>query len=193
MMVGDTVEKCHQSLVDPRQMSNTTSSDASFECSVFKEQCLCRWASNGTRVPRHCINPLQLHMMRILPSLSFVFQFFALQEFYNYGAECNRVFVCVGRLASSFVCGAITIGMFCSHCHHPDIILSIFASSVVMVMLGTIEWAKREEADNQVRRENMARLNRPLELTNNCSKSSGDIVWFNERFRSFFSLWIYNI
>jgi hypothetical protein len=176
MLISDTAEKCHQSLADPRQMSNTTSSNTSFECSVFSEQCLCRRSSNGTRVPRHRINLLQLHMMRILPSLSFVFQSIALHEFFNDGAECNPVFVRLRWLVSSFVCGAITIGMFCNHCHHINIIVFIFASSFGMLIFGHIEWAKREEAENQVRRNNTVRLNPLLARTDTDPNSWDNVV-----------------
>ena len=117
-----------------------------------------------------------------LPSLSFVFQSFALHEFFNDGAECNPVFVRLRWLVSSFVCGAVTIGMFRSHCHHINIIVSIFASSFGMLMLGNIEWAKREEAENEIRRNNIVRLNPPLEATENYPKSWNAIVWFNRDF-----------
>ena len=182
MRISDTAEKCHQSLADSRQMSNTTSSNMSLECSVFNEQCLCRRSSNGTRVPRHCINPLQLHTMRILPPLSFVFQSFALHEFFKDGAKCNPVFVRLRWLVSSFSCGAITSAMFCNHRHHINIIVSIFASSVILAQLGTIACAKRAKAENEIRRENTARLNPPPERTNNDPKSWDNIVWFNRDF-----------
>ena len=146
MLIANTVHRCHQSLEDQMPISNTTSSKVSFECDIFNEQCLCRMSSNGTQVPRHCIGRLQFHLMRMLPSLSFVLLFFALQEFFTYGVECNRVFARIGRLVSSFVCGAVTTAMFCSHCHHRGIILSIFAISVIMALLTTYDCERRQTA-----------------------------------------------
>ena len=159
------------------QMSNTTSSKASLQCSIVNEKCLCRLLSNGTEVPENCFEHLQRRMMQILPLLSVVLQSFALREFFTLSEDCNRVFVRVAWASTPFVLLAIAIGMFSDHCYHFVISLSIFVTACLLIFLVVRDCeTPRTPANNEDQRENTVRSAPPVESSDKYVQFWNEIV-----------------
>jgi hypothetical protein len=83
MFTGGAIRRCHQLLDEIMNASNKTSSEMSLQCSFSNEKCICGISSNGTVVSDVCIDRLQLHMTRILPSISYILQMFAIRELFT--------------------------------------------------------------------------------------------------------------
>ena len=181
LVIMGNVQVCQQSSANQMYMSNTTSSKASLQCSVINEKCRCRLLSNGTEVPAHCVEHLQLHMMQILPLLSFVLQSFAIREFFTLSEDCNRMVVHVAWASTPFVLLAIAIGMFSDHCYHFVIIVSLFVTAYLLIFFVIRDCqTKQQAANNENQRKNIGRSVAPAESTDKYVQSWDEIVWSDE-------------
>ena len=181
LVIMDNVQTCQQSLADQMQMSNTTSSKASLQYGIANEKCRCRLSSNGTEVPEHCIEHLQLRMMQMLPLLSVILQSFAIRELFTLSEDCNRVFVRVAWASTPFVLLAIAISMFSDHCYHFVISLSIFVTAYLLILLVVRDCERtRTAANSEDQGESTVRSAPPAESTDKYVQSWNEIVWSDE-------------
>ena len=166
LIFGGDIQRCHRSL-DRTKSLNITTSKSSSQCSV---------SSNGSQLSyANCTTRLELHMLRILPLISYVSQLFAIRELFTLGVDYNRALIRVAWALSSCALFAIGIGMFSNNCNFFDYtIISLFSTGGVLGLLTAHDYVL-----TQIAADNAIPLVRSIR---NHVRRRQEIVWFNENY-----------